>query len=135
MEQTRYENEMQQQLTLFRPLTGNFSVAAGWRGRGYVAAAAAGAAGTYPGSVDDGKAEMGCTETRSKEQFVTLTGWNSVEDYMRVTRMLVVGAKRGASIYKYMLGAAASDVDKVPEAGMLSPDVVGEGRVWGRRIA
>ncbi len=117
-----FESEIKNQLVQFRRFTGAFSVAAGWRERGYRAYASE-EVGEGKGD-EDGVAEgNGWSDTsgggEGGGQFVTLSGWNNMEDYARFRKLMVMAAN-GRSW---------------EELGRVSPDVVGETVVWGRRIA
>lgn len=97
----QFDNEMRDQLRLFKRWMGTFPVAAGWRLRGYYAAGSAGDA---------------------KEQFMTLSGWKMMEEETAFMQLMVTAAEPRHRAW-------------VLNAGRVNPDVLGEAKVWGRRIA
>jgi hypothetical protein len=141
----KVEEEIKDQLVQFRRYTGAFGVAAGWRERGYHGAGCSYSSGREFGFEGEGEGEgeggvlnraVGVEEmlaagggpgSGDREQFVTVSGWNSVEDYVRFRKLMVMAARGGGERMSASTGAV--------EVGRISPDVVGKSVVWGRRIA
>jgi hypothetical protein len=133
------EEEIKDQLVQFWRYTGAFGVAAGWRERVYRGAGCSSSSGHEIGfEGEDGvlNRAVGIEETLTAgggasggdgEQFVTVSGWNTVEDYVRFRKLMVMAARGGGERRPASTGGV--------EVGRINPDVVGESVVWGRRIA
>ncbi len=136
-ERVQFDAEMKPQLIELQRFTGLFPVAAGWRQKCYYSSAC-----HFSSNEDDNQhhnvdgsedarqdsaaavaAKLGGPEVQ--EQFVTLSGWRSMEDYARFRKLMVMAARTKRSDGYWDTGLV----------GRISPDVVGERVVWGRRIA
>ena len=113
----KFEAEMRDRLRFFRRWTGEFEIAAGWRVKGYYAA------DSDPDSNPDGNGNGGSGDGGAKEQFITLSGWNTMEEHTAFRSLMVKAAEQD------------KPVSRVLSAGRVSPDVAGETEIWGRRIA
>lgn len=116
----------------FRRFTSQFAVAGGWRERGYDSAATpADQSGDSHGDLHGIAAGNGPRRTAAAaagEQFITLSGWKTTEDYARFRKLMVNMAAKTK-----MNGRDAYwDVESLRR---ISPDVVGRELVWGKRIA
>jgi hypothetical protein len=115
--------ELGDQLMRFWQFTASCPVAGGWRQRGYTAYQAAGEseaekseAGDAGGEADE-DAGGGMVPA---EQFVTVSGWNSMEQYEKFKRLTMMADERNA--WRNV-------------AGRVSADVVGHHLIWGKKIA
>ncbi len=139
-ERVQFEAEMKPQLVQLQRFTGLFPVAAGWRERCYYSS------GYRPSSHQDnnqhhdvngreheqqGSAAAAAPAAANsggpgvQEQFLTLSGWKSTEDYARFRKLMVMAAKTKRADGYWDTGLV----------GRVSPDVVGERVVWLARIA
>jgi hypothetical protein len=122
----RVEEEMKGQLGQFAKIMRSqgtlFAIAAGWRERGYVPYADGSnkdqAVNGYYSATDDVEESQGKVV---KEQFVTVTGWHSTQDYERFRKAMVVAASKPSAPWEV-------------QSGRVSPDLLGDDLVWARRI-